>query len=82
MIEPTFVEARAWRQFLAVADVLHFGRAAERLNIAQPPLSRQIRDLEREVGTPLFERHYRLLLTLNATAAYVRQQFASSRTSS
>jgi len=47
------------RGFVAVADELHFGRAAERLKMTQPPLSRQIQKLERSVGAQLLERDNR-----------------------
>jgi DNA-binding transcriptional LysR family regulator len=50
------IELRSWRQFLALAQTLHFGRAAERLHMTQPPLTLAIQQIERRLGAKLFER--------------------------
>src|ERR1700748_372561 len=67
------IELRQFRQFIAVAEELSFRRAAERLNMAQPPLTATIQRLEDEIGTTLIERHNRIARMTEAGQIFLKE---------
>lgn len=67
------MELRHLKYFLKLAEELSFVRAAEKLFISQPPLSRQIKELETEIGAPLFERNNKRVLLTDAGKYYQKE---------
>jgi DNA-binding transcriptional LysR family regulator len=72
-IVQNYVELRLLRYAIAVAEELHFSRAAKRLHLSAPALSKQIKDLEHDLGYALFERRTREVLLTPAGTAFVAE---------
>jgi DNA-binding transcriptional LysR family regulator len=68
---PALPELHAWAQFLALAETLHFGRAAKRLGMTQPPLTQAIQKLEAQLGVLLFNRTRRTVALTPAGATLI-----------
>jgi DNA-binding transcriptional LysR family regulator len=72
-VSRSVLDSESIRKFVVVAEELHFGRAAERLGMAQPPLSRAIRQLERRLGAVLLERTSRAVTLTAAGEVLLRE---------